>query len=84
MLRLICRTTKEARIFCFLNNRTKQKLLPIIQENVATNMSEDNNLSESLSTKTLVYSGSFTSYQVRDFKRLGYILNKVNHSVWFG
>ena len=48
-------------------------------------MNEDNNLSESLSTKTRVYSDSFTSYQVRDFKRWGYILKKkVNHSVWFG
>ena len=55
----ICRTTKEGRIFCVLNNKTKQKLLPIIEENVTTNMNEDNNLSESQSTKTRIYSDSF-------------------------
>ena len=32
MFGLICRTTREARIFCVLNNRTKQNLLPIIEE----------------------------------------------------
>jgi len=84
MFGLICRATKEARIFCILNNRTKQKLLPIIQKNVVTNEDEDDNLSESFSTKTRVFSDSFTSYQVNDFKRLGFILKKVNHSVWFG
>ena len=84
MLGLICRISKRRGIFCALNNRTKQKLLPIIQENVATDMSEDNNLLESLSTKTRAYSDSFTTYQVRNFKKLGYILKKLNHSVWFG
>ena len=79
---LIYRVTKEARIFCILNNRTKQKLLPIIQKNVITN--EDDNLPESFSTKTRAYSGSYISYQANDFKRLGFILKKVNHSVWFG
>ena len=84
MFGLICRTTREARIFCVLNNRTKQNLLPIIEENVTTNMNEDNNLAEFYSTKTRIYSDSFASYQVMDFKRLGYILKRVNHSVWFG
>ena len=56
MFGLICITTKEARIFCALNNRTKQNLLYIIEENVTTNMNEDNNLSESHSTKTHIYS----------------------------
>ena len=84
MFGLICRSTKEARNFCVLNNRIKQRLLPIIQKNMATIDNEDDDLPESYSTKTRVYSDSFSSYQVNDFKRLGFILKKVNHSVWFG
>ena len=33
---------------------------------------------------TRVYSDSFTSYQVNDFKRLGFKLKKVKNSVLFG
>lgn len=32
----------------------------------------------------IIGSDSFTSYQVNNFKRLGFILKKVNHSIWFG
>ena len=73
MFGLICRSSKEAVIFCVLNNRTKPKFLPIIQENITKDMNEDNILSESLSTKTREYSDSFSPYQIRDFKRLGSI-----------
>ena len=55
MFGLICRATKEARIFYVLNNRTKQKLLPIIQKNVVTNEDENDNLPEFFSTKTHFY-----------------------------
>jgi len=58
--------------------------LPIIQINVVSNDDDDDNLPESFSIKTRVYSDSFTSYQVNDFKRLGFILKKFSHSVWFG
>ena len=34
--------------------------------------------------KTRIYSDFFASYQEAYFIRLGYLLHKVNHSVWFG
>ena len=34
--------------------------------------------------KIRIYSDCFRSYQVSDFKEMGYILNRVNHSIWFG
>ena len=33
---------------------------------------------------TRIYSDVFASYQIIDFNKVGYILNKVNHSYWFG
>ena len=32
---------------------------------------------------TRIYSDCFQSYQINDFNNCGYILNRVNHSVWF-
>ena len=84
MLGLICRKTKDDRVFCVHNNRIKQKLLPIIVNNVTTIHNEEDNLAESQSIKTLIFSNSFSSYQINDFKELDFILKKVNHSVWFG
>ena len=85
MFGLIDRFTREARVYCILENRTKQNLLPIIKNNVMTNELEGdeyNNVNES--TKTRIYSDCFQSYQPRDFKEMGYILNRINHSIWFG
>ena len=84
MFGIVERSTKEARIFCVLNNRTKENLLPLIKNNVITAENEDEDLSENESVKTRIYSDCFSSYQVNDFKEMGYILKRVNHSVWFG
>ena len=86
MFGIINRANKEARVFCVLNNRTKENLLPIIKNNIATDGNEDNEeeLYEEESVKTRIYSDCFRSYQVNDFKEMGYILNRVNHSFWFG
>ena len=84
MFGIIDRNTKEERYFCVLNNRTKSNLLPIIQKNVNTNLGEDNDLSEEESIKTRIYSDWNSSYQVNDFKDMGYLLKRVNHSIWFG
>ena len=79
MLGLIDHADKEARAFCVLNNRTKENLLPIIERNVLTNDTDNN-----LNLKTRIYSDSYASYQPNDFEERGYILHRVNHSVWFG
>ena len=87
MFGIVERSTKEARIFCVLNNRTKENLLPLVKNNIITAENEDNDdedLSENESVKTRIYSDCFSSYQVNDFKEMGYILKRVNHSVWFG
>ena len=82
MFWIIDRNIKEAPVRCVLNNRTKQKLLAIFNKYVSTNAEEDPDLEEE-SVKTRVYSDSFSWYQVRDFQANGYILKRINHSVWF-
>lgn len=57
--------------------RTKKKLLPIIKDNVYTNDKDDEG-------RTSIYSDYFASYQIEDFKNMGFKLKKVNHSVSLG
>ena len=80
---IIERSIKNPRVFCVLNNRTKENLLPIIWKNLLTEENEEPNLMEIESIKTRVYSDCFSSYQVNDFKEKGYLLKRVNHSIWF-
>ena len=59
MFGIVERSTKEARIFCVLNNRTKENLLPLVKNNVITAEKEDNDdddLTENESVKTRIYS----------------------------
>ena len=90
MFGLIDRVTKEARIFCVLNDRTKNNLLPLVKNNVLSNdmneFEDDENMEidEEYQINTRIYSDCYSSYQVNDFRNMGYILKRVNHSVWFG
>ena len=59
MFGLIERITKEARIFCVLENRTRANLLSLVKENVNTNDNEDEEVSEAERTKTPIYSDCF-------------------------
>lgn len=68
MFGLIDCITKEARIFYVLENRTKDNLLSRVKENFNTNDNEEE-VSESESNKTLIYSECFQSYQVSDFEK---------------
>ena len=51
MFGLIGRVDKEARVFCVMNNRTKENLLPIIERNVLTN-----DIGNNWNLKTRIYS----------------------------
>ncbi len=87
MFGIIERSTKEARVFCVLNNRTKENLLPLVKNNIITDEhynNDDEEISEEDNFQTRVYSDCFRSYQVNDFRNMGYILKRINHSVWFG
>ena len=90
MFGLIDRVTKEARIFCVLNDRTKNNLLPLVKNNVLSNdmneFEDDENMEidEEYQINTRIYSDCYSSYQVNDFRNMGYILKRVNHSIWFG
>ena len=90
MFGMIDRADKEARVFCVMNNRTKENLLPIIKENIYTydeneeNEDSDENINLDIGYKTRIYSDCFSVYQANDFEEMGYILHRVNHSVWFG
>ena len=78
MFGLIDRQTKDARIRCVLNNRTKERLLPLVKEYINTYVDDEE---EQYSIRTRVFSDSFSSYQINDFDNLDFILKKVNHSV---
>ena len=84
MFGIIDRLTKESRVYCILNDRTANNLMKIIQNNIATNENEDMDMDEEYVTNTRIYSDCFASYQPNTFRQKGYILKRVNHSVWFG
>ena len=84
MFGMISRKTKESCVYCVLNARTKNNLLPILKKNIITCDEKDEDLNEKYSIKTRIYPDSFSSYQSNDFKNAGYILKLVNHSVGFG
>jgi len=77
---IIDRSNKEARIFCVLNDRRKETLLPLIKNKVYTNPPQ--NGYRDLTTQ--VFSDCFASYRQEDFRDMDFILHRVNHSVWFG
>lgn len=60
MFWIIERNTKDAIVYCALNNRTKDSILPIIKNNAITN---ENEKDKDKSIKTRVYSYYFLSYQ---------------------
>ena len=84
MFGIIDRGTKEARVFCVLNNRTKENLLPLVKNNIITDEINNVVMPEDENVQTRIYSDCFRTYQVNDFKDMGYILKRINHSVWFG
>ena len=84
MFGMIDRITKESRVFCVLNDRTSNNLMKIIKENIDTNENQDMDLDEENLENTRIYSDCFASYQPNAFRENGYILKRVNHSVWFG
>ena len=84
MFGIIDRITKESRVFCVLNDRTSNNLMNILKENKATNENQDMDLDDEYLENTRIYSDCFASYQPNTFRERGYILKRVNHSVWFG
>ena len=80
MLGFIDRQTKDARIYCVLNNRTKESLLPTIKDNILTI-----NINKwLLMVKTnKIQHQNLCVFQVDGFAEMGLILKGVNHSVWF-
>ena len=82
MFGAIDRNTKDARIWCVLKDRTKDRLLPFVKKYINTDRADQED--EIHSIRTRVFSDSFSSYQVSDFSNLGFILKRINHSVWFG
>ena len=80
---MIDRLTKECRVYWVLNDRTANNLMKIIKDNIATNENEDMDLDEEYAENTRIYSDCFSSYQPNVFREKGYILKRVNHSVWF-
>ena len=58
--------------------------MTIIKNNIATTNNININLEDDNNESPLIYSDSFTAYQPNNFRQNGYILKRVNHSVWFG
>ena len=88
MFGIIDRSNKDCRVFCVLDNRSRESLLPIIIKNVYTyNDLSQYNTSRDIhkySLSTRIYSDCWAAYSKEDFKNEGYILHRVNHTVWFG
>ena len=63
-----------------MTNRSKEKLIPIIEQNVYTNAIPFNGLD----MRTRVYSDYYAVQRESDFVDRGFLLHRVNHSVWFG
>ena len=63
-----------------MDNHLKENLLPIVIKNVHT----VNNYIDGIDFRTRVYSDCFSAYREQDFEGLGYLLHRVNHSIWFG
>ena len=84
MLGLVDRAKYDIRIFYIDDNRQKKTLLPIVKKNVYTfpdrvcNNEDGNNIN----LPTRIYS-CFQSYQGNDFNQIGFILHRINHSLWF-
>ena len=85
MLGLVDRSQNYIRILYKDDNRQKETLLPIIKNNVYSNaLRVNNNLDlDDAELPTRIYSDCFQSYQIRDFNRMGFILHRKNHSLWF-
>lgn len=74
---MVDRYDKSARVFYVMSDGTKNKLLPIIKNNLHT----CGIISDDLDLRVRIYSNGFSSYQENDFANLGYVLRKLNHSV---
>ena len=58
--------------------------MKIIKDNIVTNENQDMDLDEEYLENARIYSYCFAFYQPNTFLENGYILKRVNHSVWFG
>ena len=74
MFGIIDRISKEARIFCVLNNRTADNLMRIIKNDIDT--TNNINLEDDYNEIHLIYSDSFTAYQPNNFRQNGHILKR--------
>ena len=86
MFGLVDRGHYDIRIYYVNNNRLRDTLLPLVKENCYTyyNTLLSNNDENENYPATRIYSDCFQPYQINDFYNCGYILNRVNHLIWFG
>ena len=66
MFGIIDRSSKEARVFSVYDDRRKEKLLPIISNNVETIDHNDGDID----LRTRVYSDCFSAYLENDFNAM--------------
>ena len=90
MFGIIDRSNKNCRVFCVMDNRSRESLLPIIKNNVATVMDikeiryESQEDIHKYCMSTRIYSDCWAAYQPNDFKEYGFLLHRVNPVVWAG
>ena len=86
MFGLVDRTNREIRIVYVGEDLAKAKLMPIIKQNVYISVNSIHNNSDDnlIDSETRIYSDYIATQLILDFNRCGYILNKLNHTYWFG
>ena len=85
---IIDSSTKDCRVFCFLDNRSRETLFPLVIKNVFiyNYLGKFNNKKDihKYSLPTRIYSDCWAAYDKEDFKNKGCIHHRVNHSIWLG
>lgn len=73
MLGFVGRGTKEVRVYYINNDRTKEKILPIVKKNVYSYHRRiiNNNDPDENFPATRIFTDCFSVYQELDFNRLG-------------
>ena len=85
MFGIVERARYEIKVFLLIT-KTKRNSIAYSKKNIYSirTMIHDNKDINHVMVATKIYTDCWQSYQGKDFNEMGFILHKVNHSIWFG